>query len=43
MIAAGADRVWELRGFDPNYVAEEVFRAMLAKSAEECRELPKIR
>jgi hypothetical protein len=32
MIEAGADRVWELRGFEPNYVAEEVFRAMVRAS-----------
>jgi hypothetical protein len=35
MIEVGSDRVWELRGFDPNYIAEEIFRIMLAKSAEE--------
>jgi len=35
MIEAGSDRVWALRGFDPNYVAEEVFLAMWAKHAAE--------
>jgi hypothetical protein len=34
MIEAGAERVWELRGFDPNFVAEEVFRVMATKISE---------
>ncbi len=29
MIRAGSEKVWELRGFDPNFVAESVFLAML--------------
>lgn len=29
MIKAGADVVWEFRGFDPNFVAEKVFLAMV--------------
>jgi len=29
MVKAGAEAVWEFRGFDPNFVAEKVFLAMM--------------
>jgi hypothetical protein len=29
MVKAGAEAVWEYRGFDPNFVAEKVFLAMM--------------
>jgi hypothetical protein len=34
MIQAGADEVWEFRGFDPNFVAERVFRAVILAGAK---------
>jgi hypothetical protein len=32
MIQAGAEAVWEFRGFDPNFVAEKVFLAMVKRA-----------
>lgn len=32
MIKAGAEAVWEFRGFDPNFVAEKVFLAMMERA-----------
>jgi hypothetical protein len=36
MIKAGAERAWELRGFDPEYVVQQIWRATVAAHERAC-------
>ena len=36
MIKAGAERAWELRGFDPEYVVQQIWRATVEAHERAC-------